>query len=196
MVSVGGPSGNSNSGGSPISRKGGFIISPRLDAFENEMLILDNFNQIQAGNQRKIAIIGTQQVDDKHKQMIELLSYALVLSGNHVVTSGGNNGTNYAVIQGALRACNQDLLTVFLPQTLSEQPAETQRLLSQVANVVEQPELCTLDFKEAVNLSNELILSTVDEVLVFCYHGSNSILKAVHNAKKRSNLPITKFYLD
>ena len=67
--------------------------------------------------------------------MVELLSYALVLSGtlnsnpilnlnpipnvfmalrptkkkspgNHVVTSGGGNGTNFAVIKGALRACN------------------------------------------------------------------------------------------
>jgi len=58
--------------------------------------------------------------------MIELLAYALVLSGNHVVTSGGGNGTNYAVIKGALRADNQDLLTVFLPQKLEDQPAETQ----------------------------------------------------------------------
>ena len=74
----------------------------------------------------QIAIIGTQQASDKHKQMIELLAYALVLSGNHVVTSGGGNGTNYAVIKGALRADNQDLLTVFLPQKLEDQPAETQ----------------------------------------------------------------------
>jgi len=43
-VSVGG-------GGAPPSpppkKQQGFIISPRLDAFEAEMMILDNFNQIQ-----------------------------------------------------------------------------------------------------------------------------------------------------
>jgi len=52
MVSVG----PGNGGGSPSkgSKQGSFIISPRLDTFENEMLILDNFNQIQLGNQRKV----------------------------------------------------------------------------------------------------------------------------------------------
>ena len=60
---------------------------------------------------------------------------------------------------------------------------------------MEQPELSDLDFKEAVSLSNELILSTVYEVLVFCYHNSASILKAIAAARV-SKLPITKFYLD
>lgn len=41
-------------------------------------------------------------------------------------TSGGGNGTNLAVIRGALRACNPDLLTVILPQSLYLQPPEMQ----------------------------------------------------------------------
>lgn len=35
---------------------------------------------------------------------------------------GGGNGTNIAVVKGALRACNPDLLTVILPQSLYKQP--------------------------------------------------------------------------
>lgn len=52
--------------------------------------------------------------------------------GNHIYTSGAT-GTNAAVIKGALRAENKDLLTVILPQSLSRQPAESQELLSQVS---------------------------------------------------------------
>ena len=51
--------------------------------------------------------------------------------GNHIFTSGAT-GTNAAVIRGALRAENPELLTVVLPQSLSKQPPESQELLSQI----------------------------------------------------------------
>jgi hypothetical protein len=60
-----------------------------------------------------------------------LLLLRQLLQGNHIYTSGAT-GTNAAVIKGALRAENKDLLTVILPQSLSRQPAESQELLSQV----------------------------------------------------------------
>lgn len=60
--------------------------------------------------------------------------YALVLSGNHVFTSGAI-GTHTAVIRGALRAENQRLLTVILPQTIDRQPEETRTLLALVEQV-------------------------------------------------------------
>ncbi len=69
-------------------RKSGFLISPRSNSIESELLIIDNFSQIQQGEMKKIGIIGTQDLSLKHRQMIELLSYALVLSGSHVITSG------------------------------------------------------------------------------------------------------------
>lgn len=58
------------------------------------------------GNPKKIVILGTRHCSFLHQQIIELLSYALVLSGNHVYTSGAI-GTHTAVIRGALRAENQ-----------------------------------------------------------------------------------------
>jgi cysteine sulfinate desulfinase/cysteine desulfurase-like protein len=41
--------------------------------------------------------------------------------GNHIFTSGAT-GTNAAVIRGALRAENQELLTVVLPQVRAYLP--------------------------------------------------------------------------
>jgi hypothetical protein len=114
----------------PKPRSSAFIISPSSQSSENELLILQNFNQIQYGEKKKFGVLGTQDLSSNHKQMVELLSYALVLSGNHVFTSaGGVNGTNLAVIKGALRACNPDLLTVILPQSLFCQPPEIHSLL-------------------------------------------------------------------
>ena len=66
----------------------------------------------------------------------QLLSYALVLSDNHIFTSGAT-GTHAAAIRGALRAENQDLLTVILPQTILKQPREIRDLLGQVNQVIE-----------------------------------------------------------
>lgn len=79
-------------------------------------------------------ILGTRHCTFLHQQIVELLSYALVLSGNHVYTSGAI-GTHTAVIRGALRAENQRLLTVILPQTIDKQPEETRALLAQVEQV-------------------------------------------------------------
>jgi hypothetical protein len=68
--------------------------------------------------------------------------------GNHIYTSGAT-GTNAAVIKGALRAENPELLTVILPQSLSRQPQESQELLAQVQNVVEMPHNDELTLLEA-----------------------------------------------
>jgi hypothetical protein len=174
-----------------------FILSPTTQSGSDELLILENFNQIQLGEQKKLGIIGSQDLTDGHKQMIELLAYALVLSGNHIFTSGGDKGTgtNFAVIRGALRACNPDMLTVILPSSLFSQPPDMQALLSRVVNVIEQPNNCALDFKAAATLCNEVILSQVDKVLVFCYHDSTTIINSVQSAKQH-NAEIIMFYLD
>lgn len=60
-----------------------------------------------------------------------MLCCAVLRQGNHIYTSGAT-GTNAAVIKGALRAENPELLTVILPQSLSRQPQESQELLAQV----------------------------------------------------------------
>jgi hypothetical protein len=191
---------SSVSGGSipqPKQNAKTFSISPTSLYAEEEMFIIENFNEIQLGEIKKIGIFGTQELSENHKQMIELLSYALVLSGNHVFTSGGGSGTNLAVIRGALRACNPDLLTVILPQSLFRQPAEMQILLARVSNLIQQSQNDDLDLKEAANLCNLKILSSVDKVLVFAYHESKTILNAIDDYQKNETaIEIIKFYLD
>jgi len=169
-----------------------FIISPSTG--KDELLILQNFNQIQAGDRKRIGIIGSQDLSENHIQMVELLAYALVLSGNHVYTSGGQRGTNVAVIRGALRACNPDLLTVILPQSLLMQPAEMQSLLLRVANLEELPNNDGLDLKTAASLCNEKLLSIVDKILVFAYHSSDTILGSLETTSAQVEKIL--FYLD
>lgn len=171
-----------------------FIISPSSPYEDEELMILDNFSQIQMGERKKIGIIGTQLLSDSHQQMIELLSYALVLSGNHVYTSGGGNGTNIAVIRGALRACNTDLLTVMLPQSLAMQPAEMQVLLSRVPNLIEMPVNDEMELKEAANLCNARILNCVDKALGFAYHDSLTVLSSLEGVEAK--IEVVKFFLD
>lgn len=158
------------------------------------MLILDNFSQIQLGERKKIGIIGTRRLSEEHQQMIELLSYALVLSGNHVFTSGGDGGTNVAVIRGALRACNPDLLTVILPQSLFMQEPAMMPLLSRVVNVIEQPDNDDMPLKTAANLCNMRIIRSVDKILAFAYHNSNTVIGAVNEVTEI--MPVVKFFLD
>ena len=95
-----------------------------------------------------LGFFGTRNMGFLHQQLIEILSYAMVLTGSHIYTSGAT-GTNAAVIRGALRAEKPELLTVVLPQSRSKQPAESQELLEQVANVIEMPQNDSLTLLEA-----------------------------------------------
>ncbi|XP_022718432.1 uncharacterized protein LOC111276816 isoform X5 [Durio zibethinus] len=83
---------------------------------------------IQQQGPRAIGFFGTRNMGFMHQELIEILSYALVITKNHIYTSGAS-GTNAAVIRGALRAEKPELLTVILPQSLKKQPPESQELL-------------------------------------------------------------------
>lgn len=157
-------------------------------------IIVHNFNEIQGQSQGRIAIIGTSELNRNQQQVIEMLSYALILSGNHVYTSGGGDGTNLAVIRGSLRAGNPDLLTVMLPQSLSRQPGSMQALLKDVQNLVEQPENDGLGLREAAQLCNYRLMSMVDKVIVFVYHDSATILNPLEEFEEV--VEVVRFFLD
>ncbi|MBA0794379.1 hypothetical protein Gohar_018713 [Gossypium harknessii] len=88
---------------------------------------------IQQQGPRSIGFFGTRNMGFMHQELIEILSYALVITKNHIFTSGAS-GTNAAVIRGALRAEKPELLTVILPQSLKKQPPESQELLEKVCD--------------------------------------------------------------
>ena len=121
-------------------------------------------------------------------------AYALVLSGNHVYTSGAG-GTHAATIRGALRAEREDLLTVVLPQSMSKQPKESQELLQKVSDVIAMPQNDEMGLDIASRICNSYLLSQTDQLISFAFHESNTVIEATKEAKKLDML-VTTLYLD
>ncbi|KAH7670844.1 MCP/YpsA-like protein [Dioscorea alata] len=149
---------------------------------------------IQQQGPRAIGFFGTRNMGFMHQQLIEILSYAMVITKNHIYTSGAS-GTNAAVIRGALRAEKPELLTVILPQSLKMQPPESQELLSKVQNVIEKPQNDHLPLIEASRLCNMDILSHVQQVICFAFHDSRLLMETCQEAKNLRKI-VTLFYLD
>ncbi|PKU85259.1 uncharacterized protein LOC110104555 isoform X1 [Dendrobium catenatum] len=149
---------------------------------------------IQQQGPRAIGFFGTRNMGFMHQQLIEILSYAMVITKNHIYTSGAS-GTNAAVIRGALRAEKPELLTVILPQSLKKQPPESQELLAKVKNLFEKPENDHLPLLEASRLCNNDILSHVQQVICFAFHDSKLLMETCQEAKNLRKI-VTLFYLD
>ena len=149
---------------------------------------------IQQQGPRAIGFFGTRNMGFIYQELIEILSYAMVITKNHIFTSGAS-GTNAAVIRGALRAEKPELLTVILPQSLSKQPLESQELLSKVKNVIEKPHNDHLPLIEASRLCNMDIISHVQQVICFAFHDSRLLMETCQEAKKLRKI-VTLFYLD
>ncbi|XP_044500508.1 uncharacterized protein LOC123221682 isoform X1 [Mangifera indica] len=149
---------------------------------------------IQQQGPRAIGFFGTRNMGFMHQELIEILSYALVITKNHIYTSGAS-GTNAAVIKGALRAEKPELLTVILPQSLKKQPPESQELLSKVKTVIEKPHNDHLPLIEASRLCNMDIISHVQQVICFAFHDSKLLMETCQEAKNLRKI-VTLFYLD
>ncbi len=121
-------------------------------------------------------------------------AYALVLSGNHLYTSGAA-GTNAAAIRGALRAFQPQLLTVVLPQSMGKQTPESQELLQDVTNVVTMPQNDAMPLDVASRICNSHLLSQTDHLISFAFHESKTVLEAAQEAQKLDML-VTLLYLD
>ncbi|AQK96109.1 hypothetical protein ZEAMMB73_Zm00001d011178 [Zea mays] len=176
---------------------------------------------IQQQGPRAIGFFGTRNMGFMHQQLIEILSYAMVITKNHIFTSGAS-GTNAAVIRGALRAEKPELLTVILPQSLKKQPPESQELLSKVRihdisvlktlttliismlknqcdhmvqNLLEKPQYDHLPLIEASRLCNMDIISKVQQVICFAFHDSKLLMETCQEAMNLRKI-VTLFYLD
>lgn len=148
---------------------------------------------IQQTGSKRIALLGSRHVPITHQNLIEMMSYALVLEGNRLMTSGAI-GTNAAAIRGAMRA-NPSLLTVILPQSLERQPRESQEQLQQVMHLVENPENDHLSLGEASALCNQEIVSRCQQLICFAFHDSRTLLKTCQDAEDQRKL-VTLFYFD
>jgi hypothetical protein len=160
---------------------------PSLDTLAQELAA------IQQTSSKKIALLGSRHVPITHQHLIEMMSYALVLGGNRLITSGAT-GTNSAAIKGAMRA-DPSLLTVILPQSLDRQPKESQDQLQQVIHLVENSENDGLSLGEASALCNREIISRCQQLICFAFHDSHTLLKTCEEAEELRKV-VTLFYFD
>ena len=172
---------------------GGLAVATAAKA-PSDLEYLQELIAIQADGPKDIGFFGTRNMGFLHQQLIEILSYAMVLTENHVYTSGAT-GTNAAVIRGAVRAERPDLLTVVLPQSITKQPPESQELLKQVTNIIEMPDNDDMSLLEASTLCNADIVSRVQQVICFAFHDSKLLLETCREAKQLRKI-VTLFYLD
>ncbi len=163
------------------------INLPKVDDFLQELAT------IQQTGSKRIALLGSRHVPITHQHLIEMMSYALVLSGNRLITSGAT-GTNSAAIRGAMRA-DPNLLTVILPQSLDRQPLESRDQLAQVMHLVESSENDHMSLAEASALCNLEIISRCQQLICFAFHDSHTLLKTCQDAEDQRKI-VTLFYFD
>lgn len=163
------------------------VQAPKVDEYLQELAT------IQQTGAKRIAILGSRHVPLTHQHLIEMMSYALVVSGNRLMTSGAT-GTNAAAIRGAMRA-DASLLTVILPQSMERQPRESQEQLEQVMHLVEKPENDQLSLAEASALCNQEIISRCQQLVCFAFHDSQTLLKTCREAEEQRKV-VTVFYFD
>ncbi len=163
------------------------IDLPRVDEF------LEELAAIQQTGSKRIAVLGSRHVPLTHQNLIELMSYALALGGNHIITSGAT-GTNSAAIRGAMRA-DPNLLTVILPQSMERQPRESRLQLEQVIHLVENPKGDTLSLAEASSLCNQEIVTRCQQLICFAFHDSHTLLTSCEEAENQRKI-VTLFYFD
>jgi predicted Rossmann fold nucleotide-binding protein DprA/Smf involved in DNA uptake len=163
------------------------LEASKVDVFLQELAA------IQQSGSKRVAILGSRHVPITHQQLIELLTYALALGGNRIITSGAT-GTNSAAIRGAMKA-DPNLLTVILPQSLSRQPRESRDQLDQVMHLVENTANDSLSLAEASALCNQEIISRCQQLICFAFHDSTTLLKTCQDAEDQRKI-VTLFYFD
>ena len=163
------------------------ISDPSLDTLTQELAAIQQIDS------KRIALLGSRHVPLMHQQLIEMMSYALVLAGNRLVTSGAI-GTNSAAIKGATRA-DANLLTVILPQSLSRQPRESKKQLEKVIHLIENSSNDHLSLGEASAMCNSEIIARSDQLICFAFHDSGTLLKTCKEAEEQRKI-VTLFYFD
>lgn len=156
--------------------------------------MVEELKLIQNIGTRKISIIGTRNLSLTHQQLVEILAYALIISGNIIITSGGASGVNSAVIKGACRA-DQSKLEVILPQTIGQQPTEVQNALIGLKGITEHPERQNMTLADASRICNREIIENGHQLICFLYHDSHTLKESIEYAHMQHKI-VTVFYLD
>lgn len=161
---------------------------PTVDTLVEELKLIQNIGT------RKIAIIGTRNLSLMHQQLVEILAYALVLSGNIIITSGGSSGVNSAVIKGGVRA-DPNKIEIILPQTIGQQPPDVQNSLIGIKGVFEHPDRQNMTLADASRICNREIVESAHQLITFLYHDSHTLKEAIEYAHMQHKI-VTVFFLD
>ena len=161
---------------------------PTIDTLVEELKLIQNIGT------RKISIIGTRNLSLMHQQLVEILAYALVISGNIIITSGGASGVNMAVIKGTTRA-DTNKLEVILPQTLGQQPTDVQNALIGVKGITEHADRQNMTLADASRICNREIVDESHQLICFLYHDSHTLKETIEYAHMQHKI-VTVFYLD
>ena len=168
-------------------------MNQSLDLINNIDTLAQELATIQQTGSKRIAMLGSRHVPITHQNLIEMMTYALVLLGNRIITSGAT-GTNSAAIRGAMRG-DPNMLTVILPQSLERQPNESRQQLEQVMHLVENPSNDNLSLAEASDICNKEIVSRCQQLICFAFHDSRTLLQTCHDAEEQRKV-VTLFYFD
>ena len=161
--------------------------TPNVDTFMAELRL------IQETTAKKIAIIGSRHISYTSQQLIEMLAYALALTGNQIITSGAA-GTNFAVVKGVQRA-NPANLIVVLPQTIEQQPSESREQLVTLPTVHEHPERRAMTLAQAGEMCYREIVDECQQLICFLYHSSTTLKETISYAHQQHRI-VTTFFLD
>jgi hypothetical protein len=171
----------------------GLAQAPSQDEADPHDLLAAELVALQS-NAKSIAMIGSRNVPLPHQNLVEGLAYNLVKDGNTLVTSGGSSGINAATIRGAMKA-DPKQLRVILPQTIGHQPSDVQDELIGIPNIEEHPEWDRMTLADASRLCNRAIIDACDQLIVFLFHDSSTLQKAIDYAEENHKI-VTCFYLD
>jgi len=175
-----------------------FIQTEKNLREQNELSLenlLDEFHLISSA-QKRIALIGTQNISITHQQIVEIIAFKLAEDRNTVITSGGLGGVNLAAIKGAIKA-NPKYLEIVLPTTLKKQPKEFREIVekSKEIELVEYPERKDLDYSKACEVCYKDIVESAHQLICFLYKESRTLQKAIEHANLHRKI-LTDFYLD
>jgi len=171
----------------------GATVAPNQDVADPNDSLAAELIALQS-NAKNICLIGSRNVPLPHQNLVEGLAYHLAQEGNLVITSGGASGINAAAIRGALKS-DPKKLKVILPQTIGHQPSDVQDELIGIPNIEEHPEWDKMTLADASRLCNRAMVDSCDQLIVFLFHNSNTLQKAIDYAEENHKI-VTRFYLD
>ncbi|KAJ6757754.1 hypothetical protein OIU74_026930 [Salix koriyanagi] len=127
---------------------------------------------IQQQGPRAIGFFGTRNMGFMHQELIEILSYALVITKKPYLYISPPESQE-------LLAKSKKLILTFI----------------HVQNVIEKPHNDHLPLIEASRLCNMDIISQVQQVICFAFHDSRLLMETCLEAKNLRKI-VTLFYLD